>query len=285
MLINIIGAGKLGKSLGRLIAQSGFAQIGSVFNTTQLTANKSCEFIGQGIACAKLSDINSADVTFITTPDDKIAEICFQLVQLNKLQPKNIIVHCSGSLSSDILSAAKAINCMTASLHPIRSFVDPNLSVQQFHGTFCAIECEPAIFPNLSALVTAIGGQVLQISKETKSLYHAGMVIASNYLVTLFDLALKCLIATGISLEQAKPVIASLMESSLQNLTENLPAKALTGPIKRGDNITIEKHIEALSGEAELLSFYKMMGRLTIENLTTHSPELKNKLLATLQHL
>ena len=74
-----------------------------------------------------------------------------------------------------------------------------------------------------------------QLSAESKLLYHAGSVFASNYLVTLLDTALRSYQAAGIPDELALAMAAPLARQSMENVFTMGASSALTGPIARGD--------------------------------------------------
>jgi predicted short-subunit dehydrogenase-like oxidoreductase (DUF2520 family) len=68
----------------------------------------------------------------------------------------------------------------------------------------------------------------------------------------------------GIGREQAREALAALAEGTLANLRERGPESALTGPIRRGDRATIERHLAALSGRPELAQLYRALGRRAV---------------------
>ena len=100
---------------------------------------------------------------------------------------------------------------------------------------------------------------------EAKTLYHASAVVASNYLVTLLDLAIRLIEEAGIKRQDAFNLLKPLIEGTLSNIGKVGVKKALTGPIARGDIKTVEKHIEEIGFKRpELLALYKMLAFYTI---------------------
>ena len=75
----------------------------------------------------------------------------------------------------------------------------------------------------------------LTLTAEKMALYHAGAVIASNYVVALADVARSLLVAAGIPEDEALPALLPLMTSAVRNLVEVGLPSALTGPVARGD--------------------------------------------------
>lgn len=264
LIANIIGAGNLGKTLGFLFRQKEIFKIGGVLNTTYDSALSAVHFIGDGTACVSMVDLPPADFTFITTPDDCIQTLCEALSRQTLLKKKSMIVHCSGVLASDILSSAKKHDCYTASVHPMRSFANPALSITQYDGTYCAIEGDEIAIQNLNDLFNRMGSVSYAIDRNKKALYHASGVFASNYLVTLAQQALSCLESVGIEKEMAMGIITHLMKGTVSNLESTLsPDLSLTGPIKRGDSSTIKKHMDAFQNPAQK-KLYIDLGKATV---------------------
>lgn len=262
--INIIGCGRLGKTLGYLIQQSGSSAIQDICNRSRESSVAAAQFIGAGRPCL-IDELAPADIYLITAPDDAIAAICAELVAKHKLQKNSIVLHCSGSLSSGVLKSAQTLGCYIASLHPIKSFADPAKSVKTFTDTFCAFEGSAEAYTVINSLFSAIGGKVFSIEKNQKALYHAAAVFASNYLVTLSHIATQCYEKAGVSSDIVTQIVQQLMTTTLHNLATLPPAKALTGPIARGDIQTISKHLVALQDSLSLSALYKILGQQTLE--------------------
>lgn len=273
--INIIGAGNLGKTIGKLIFTHDVGFIQEICNTSTKSGIEAASFIGQG-EVKTISELLPADITFITTPDDQIELCCQQLSKSSKLKKNSIVVHCSGSLSSEVLKTVREKGCFVASVHPMRSFAKPDISFKQYSGTYCAIEGDYEATNVLEELFTKIGSVVYAINKDKKSAYHAAGVFASNYLVTLCQNSLLCLKDAGVENDMSMKIIASLMQSTLNNLETTLsPDKSLTGPIKRGDINTITKHLSALP--EPLSNLYKTLGLATL-NIAHLSEDVEKKI-------
>jgi len=263
MIINLIGAGNLGKTLGYLFAKSGKYQIGAICNRSIRSAKAASRFIGAGGYVSTLSDLPAADVTLITTPDALITEISINLVSSSNLKYASTIIHCSGALSSDALIAVKKKNCYIASVHPMRSFADPKTCIDQYAGTYCALEGDAEIIHLATKLFQDIGSITYEICKTKKVSYHTAGVFASNYLVTLAQQALNCLENAGVEKTMAMNVITSIMKGTVLNLESTLsPQASLTGPIKRGDLAIIEKHLNHLDPPQQKL--YATLGMATL---------------------
>lgn len=268
--LSIIGCGKLGRSLGLLWHRSGHDPRGfvlhDILNRSAASAQQACDFIGAGKAALSFNDLRPADVFLIAAGDDQITACCNALAAAGKLQAGSIVFHCSGALSSLELASASAAGAAVASIHPIRSFAAPQQVADSFAGTWCGSEGDPDALMILGPAFEAIGAQLVAIERDQKALYHAAAVFASNYLVTLIDVAQQAYVAAGIAPELALKLIAPLLSESAANAFRLGPAAALTGPIARGDLATVARQTQALQQwRPQLAGLYEQFAAVTSE--------------------
>lgn len=280
--INIIGAGQIGKTLGGLLVKHQLCQIQGIVNQRYDSALNAVDFMGAGKAFNNIEELPPADITMLLVPDDKIEACCIALSNSRQLKQGSVIMHCSGTLSSAILASAQSQGCLIASVHPMRSFADPALSVEQYEGTYCAIEGDLKAIKRLEPLFTQIGSIIFTLDAKNKAYYHAAGVFASNYVVTLAELAKQSMQKAGVAEDTAMNIIATLMASTLENLSQHQsPAQVLTGPIKRGDIQTVKHHLHTLSTTPHLKALYEQLGTATL-NLATLPADIKHELLMAL---
>lgn len=269
LTVNLIGTGNVGKTLGHLLVAHGLATIRGVFNRKQASSLDAIQYMGGGEAYPDLLALPSADITFITTPDDAIAEVAHNLCHNPNIQAGSIVLHCSGALSSDVLLPLKQRGCHIASVHPMRSFALLKKELEHYSGTYCALEGDPLATAALASLFHAMHFITYSIHKEKKAIYHIAGVFASNYLLTLSQQALSCLKEAGVEKDLGLRVLLDLMKGTMAHLEKTECAKeSLTGPIQRGDIATVEKHMTALEGSAQKV-LYAELGQATL-SLTSH---------------
>jgi predicted short-subunit dehydrogenase-like oxidoreductase (DUF2520 family) len=262
--LSCIGAGRLGKTLCRLL--SDHVHIKQVINQSETSSQRAIDFIGAGTK-ANMGSFEPADIWLIATPDNQIEASYKALLHSGVLQKGTIVFHCSGSLDCSILQSEGSQN-FGASVHPIHSFANPALSVTSFAGTYCAIECEgeDEASEYLHTLFTIIGGLPFSIASQNKALYHTSTVMACNYLITLLESSQQMLSATGIKGGSGNP-LESLIRQTLDNYLNTSASEALTGPIARGDSHTIDNHLKALSdvdGGQQWQQLYRQLGKATL---------------------
>ena len=264
--LSIIGCGKLGRTLGRLWHGSRTFTLFDILNRSTASAQEASAFIGAGSAAASCADLRNADVYLIAAGDDQIAACCNALAAAGKLQPGSIVFHCSGALSSFELAAASERGAAVASIHPIRSFAVPQQVAGHFAGTWCGSEGDAAALAVLGPAFSAIGAQLVNIHREQKTLYHAAAVFASNYQVTLIDIAQQAYVAAGIAPELALKLIEPLLTESAANAFRLGPAAALTGPIARGDMATVARQYQAIQEwQPRVAQLYRQFAGLTTD--------------------
>lgn len=259
--LNIVGAGRLGQSVGRLAAVAGY-RIGSVYCRSLASAQAACAFIGRGVPVASLQVLQPAELTLLAVPDARIAEVAAQLAATGTLGAGQVAFHASGACEAALLAPLAAQGVYCASLHPAFSFAEPARAVASFAGTRCALEGDQRAFAGLQALAHAIGGQPFILAPGGKVAYHAALAVASNYLVTLHELALQLAGQAGIRAQDAQVLLGDLMQKTLANSLALGPAAALTGPIVRGDAQTVVRHRAVMNPGQDAL--YCALGQATL---------------------
>ena len=272
--LNIIGCGRLGKTLAHLWHVNHIVQVQGIMNRSMASGHAAAAFIGAGTACSPAA-LLPADFTMIATADSSIEVFAAELAHSGILRPGDIVFHCSGALGSQSLAAVQTCGAHVASVHPIKSFAEPVSAAASFRGTFCSIEGDPVATNRLMVLFESIGGTLLPLRSEAKPLYHAGLAISANYLVTLLQWGIDTLEQAGLPPATGLKVLEPMVRNTLDNIFALGPAKALTGPIARRDESTVRRHIEALRNwQPELAELYRGLGRKTLKLAQDHSPAL-----------
>ena len=245
--LNIIGAGHVGRVLGRLFAASGAFAVQDVLTRSPASAQEAVAFIGAGRAVAGMAAMRRADVTMLAVGDDQIGPVCAQLAAAQgPALAGALLFHCSGAKASTELASVREFGALVASVHPVRSFADPAAVAHGFAGTFCGIEGDAAALAVLGPALLAIGAQAVPIDAAAKTVYHAASVFASNYLVTVVDAALRAYQAAGIDEATARALARPLATETLENVLRLGAPAALSGPIARGDMATVARQQAAV---------------------------------------
>ncbi len=259
--LGFIGAGIVGTALAVRLSSKGY-QVVAVSSRSQTSAQNLAQTISGCRAFAKNQDVtDTAELVFITTPDDTIATVASQL----KWHAGQSVVHCSGADSTEILQPARKLGVHVGAFHPLQSFANAKQAIENIPGSTFVVEAETPLLATLKDMATALGGHWIELKASDKVIYHAAAVIACNYLVTLVKLATDLWQTFSIPPHQATQALLPLIRGTIHNIdTVGIP-QCLTGPIARGDTGTIKKHLDALQKKApSLLSTYRELGLQTI---------------------
>ena len=245
--LNIVGAGHVGRALGRLFFTRGVFAVQDVLTRSNGSAQGAVAFIGAGCAREDAAALRPAGVWMLAVSDDRIGEVAQQLAA-RVVMKDAVVFHCSGAKTSAELDPVRAAGAFIASVHPVRSFADPQQVAAAFDGTFCGVEGDAQALALLNPAFKTIGARTVAIDAAAKTVYHAASVFASNYLTTVLDAALRAYQAAGIPLDVARELARPLASETLANVFRLGPEAALSGPIARGDTATVDRQQAAVTG-------------------------------------
>lgn len=264
--ISIIGAGKVGVAVGNLLARKGH-RIVTATAKTRASLDMAAPFLPHTYMLQDNAEaVSAADVILITTKDEQIRTVCDDLVARDAIKPAHTLIHMSGGASLEVLSSAKTTGAKVASLHPIQSFASIELAIERLPGSYFGITANGPAKEIALQITHDLDGKPIEVADENKVLYHTAACIASNYLVTLLNLAEKVYAAAGLDKNAALEAMMRLVGGTMSNIRNVGTTAALTGPIARGDAKIIKQHLESLGKLGEdIVDIYKMLGIRTID--------------------
>lgn len=272
MKAGFIGAGKVGFSLGKYLKEKG-TELTGYYSRSNRSAIEAAEFTDTK-CYENLADIvNDSDTLFITVPDGAIGTVWEELRNL-PIKNKNIC-HCSGSISSTVFFDAEEKGAAAYSIHPIYAINDKRNSYKELDKAYFSLEGSACRLEYIKRTFEALGNTVIVISPEKKSLYHCAAVTVSNHIAALADLGISMLIECGFEREEAEKALAPLIAGNAQSVADKGPEKALTGPVERGDTLTVESHLRALKdmGKKQEL-IYRLLSSRLIEIAQKKHPDI-----------
>lgn len=256
----IIGAGKVGQSLAQLMRHNGL----------------NVQLLGRDLE-QQYKVCQASDVVLLTVNDAAIEPLCDELSE--HFKPKATVAHCSGALSSEILASAQRRGCATASLHPLNTFPSLEASLSLFsdnsHASYMFAEGDSTALSFTLPLFQKLGFNVVEIKQQNKALYHAACVFACNYLVSLMEMSLQTAATANIDRDQFWQALQPLIQTTLDNISDNGTSQSLSGPIARADTATVQKHLQELdSSSTGLSTSYAELGKQALK-LAVERGELK----------
>jgi len=264
--VGIVGAGRAGLALAVALRRARIAVLG-VHGRGAKPAPPS---FPRGIALTAGGVppwLGRAGVLLLAVRDDALAGCVADLARAGAapFAAGAVALHLSGALSSEVLAplGAAGRGLAIGSMHPLVAFgPDPAAAARRLSGATFALEGDLAAVAAADAIVRRLGGVPVTLAPELKPLYHAGAVVASNYLVTLLAVAARLVVAAGMPEDGALAALLPLVRVTLENVAAAGPAAALTGPIARGDAATVRRHLMALRHDDAAL--YKALGEETL---------------------
>lgn len=269
MKIGIIGAGKVGCSLGRYFVEQGLG-VSGYSSKTKESVETAATFTNTRAYDSLYQLVSENNLIFITTPDDCISEVWAQIVQYDYNEKNKIICHFSGSLSSDVFLNREKKGFYACSFHPMYAFSDKFTSYKQLNQVMFTAEGDKEALAELCPLLERLGNPVFVIKGKKKERYHAAASLISNMMIGLYQMGIDMLVDCGFSETEAKCLVKPLVEGNIQNLLHTSPEQALTGPIERGDVETIKKHLAQLTDREHQV--YIGLGRTLTEVARRKNP-------------
>lgn len=202
-------------------------------------------------------------ILLLAVPDSRLAEVAYDVAAAGPAPPGCAAFHLSGALSTDVLMPLHMSGYTLGSIHPLQAVADPWQAADRLIGSAFAIAGEPAALAAARRLVDALGGNALVVPPAQRALYHAGAVVASNYLIAVLSFAVRLFSEAGIPEKDAVPALLPLVRGTLDNLEKLGVASSLTGPVARGDVDTVRLHLVRLSGHDR--SLYCALGRELVQ--------------------
>lgn len=268
MRIGFIGAGRVGFTMGRYLAEHG-NDVAGYYSRNVESAKEAAEFTGT-LCYENVGDlVKACDVLFLTVSDTAVSEVYENLKQYD-LNGK-ILCHTSGALSSSVFTDSESAGVYGYSVHPIYAVSDKLTSYKHFHHAFITIEGNEKYLAELSDIFTRTGNCTAVISKENKVKYHAAAVCASNLVCGIYSMAERLLEECGFDKVMANQALKGLFLDNAETICQMGAAKALTGPVERNDYATILKHFEVLSDSDR--ETYRTLSKETLKLAERKNPD------------
>jgi len=263
--IVIIGAGRLGATIGFALSQRGYT-IEAVSCSRASSAEESSRIIGQGaFSTDNVQTAKLGDIVILSVPDDDIETVATELADTNINWKEKTVFHCSGLLPSEALLALKSRGALTASLHPVQTFPKKERNSGLFQEIYFGLEGDKTAVETAKTVVRALGGKHIILDAKDKPLFHAACSVASSHLAALLNMSSSLLVKMGLDEKTAIEIIFPLIQRTLHNVKNIGVSSALTGPVIRGDQKTLLSHLESLKESPRHSDAYISLARMVLE--------------------
>jgi len=207
-----------------------------------------------------------AEVVILAVRDQVIGEVAQMLVGTGLVNKRHVMLHCAGAASAEeLLGVVRDKVGGIGTLHPLSAIADGRAAMRTLKGTVFGVEGDEVGRATAGKLVAALSGVTLALDSTQMASYHCAAALASNYIVAAIDAAAQVLASAGVSPQQAAQALVPLAEGALRNVVHKGTTEGLTGPVRRGDASTIQRHLEALRGAPDVAEIYRALARRAVE--------------------
>jgi predicted short-subunit dehydrogenase-like oxidoreductase (DUF2520 family) len=248
----LLGGGNVGFHLANIFLNTKTVKLVQVYNRS---INNIKHLENKTQITTDLNNIAKADLYIISVSDSAVATLA------NQLQRKNaLIVHTSGSVNMNVLDSHKNHGVF----YPLQTFSKSRSP--DFSNIPLCLEANTKQNLNvLEQLAKSINCPVYYINSTQREYLHTAAIFVNNFVNHLYY------ISNQISEQhQVNPdILHALIKETTEKAIQITPYKAQTGPARRGDSNTINKHLNKLSGNNKAI--YKLLSESIA---TTYEQEL-----------
>lgn len=282
LTVGVVGAGRVGPALAAALKLAGHRPV-AVSAVSELSRRRAAALLPD-VPLAEPEDVLArADLVLLTVPDDALPGLVAGLAETGAVRPGQLIVHTSGRYGTGVLDPALRAGALPLALHPAMTFTGTAVDVQRLAGCSFGVTAPGQLRMAAEALVIEMGGEPEWIDEEARPLYHAGLAIGANHLVTLVAQSMELLTAAGVA--EPGRMLGPLLGAALDNALRSGDG-ALTGPVARGDAGTVTAHLAELRKHSpQAVASYLAMARATADRAIANGmlkPELAEALLEVL---
>lgn len=262
--IALIGAGRVGTAVGEVLRRAGHEITGVSSRLTE-SAERAAERLHSTTFDQRL-ELPEADVLLLGVPDAAIEPVVGGIAHM--LEPRMVVIHFAGALGVGPLKQASVAGAGVAALHPVQTFPDIERGIDRLPGSAWGVTAPPEIEQWAADLVAAdLAGLPVLVPEEARSVWHAAAVSTSNGIAALLAVGEAMLAAIGIADPQR--VLGPLAAGTVANAGERGGAESLTGPVVRGEDQSIGRHLDALTDASpELVEDYALIARVIVDSAT-----------------
>jgi predicted short-subunit dehydrogenase-like oxidoreductase (DUF2520 family) len=276
--VTIVGAGNLASGLAVALHQAGYG-IEEIVSRGRAASLRRARRLAGKVGAAAVSATRAridAEVVWFCVPDAAIASAAESLQDAADWTDK-IALHSSGALSSDELDSLRRKGVSAASVHPLMTFVrgsQPSLA-----GVPFAIEGDRKAVRAARVMVIDLGGRPFAIQKRDKAAYHAWGMFASPLLTALLVAGERVAKAAGVRGKAARERMLPILQQTLANYARLGAPESFSGPIARGDEETVKKHLQILRTIPGARDVYVALARAALRDLPAKNRAALEKIL------
>jgi len=246
--IAIAGSGNIAWHLADALMLQGY-QITGIWCRNYSNAIALAEKCGS-VACSEISDLGkNADLIIIAVADNAIEIVANGIGEFD-----GIVVHTAGSVSIDVLKNAFKNYGV---IYPLQTF-SKGIPVNLREVPFFLESSSAEVLQAIKQVASALSAKVYEADSRQRMLLHVAAVFAGNFSNLLYIVSNDLIKSSGLPQEVLHPLIVE----TARKATTGDPLKMQTGPARRNDTTTIEKHLKTLASLPEYAELYRLLSNL-----------------------
>lgn len=236
--IALVGPGRAGTTIALALLESGWRVVSVAGRAPDAPSTVSAAACLGAQQTLVTDAARGASLVIVATPDRSIETAARAVAP--SIETDALVIHLAGSVGLDAFASLLEVRAdvRVGALHPLQLFPSASMGIERLRGAWAAVAGDP----QTAELARSVGLHPFELADSERAKYHAAAVVASNHLVALLGQVERLTEACGVPFEAFAP----LVRSSVADAFALGPARALTGPVSRGDLATVEKHLATL---------------------------------------
>lgn len=248
--VAFIGSGNLAWHLAPALDNTEYA-VREVFSRNPAHAEKLVERLYEADVKATLDfSASTCSIFILAVTDDALQDVVREIV----LPDDCVLLHTSGSQPLEVLRYAATPRIGV--LYPLQTFTR-DVDVDLNEVPFFVEAANPETAKVVMELARALSDNVVKITSPERLALHLAAVFASNFTNHMLYIAQEIMKENSLSYDWLKPLIATMISKSLQVGPEN----AQTGPARRGDFETLDRHMQLLQDDEATAELYRVISQ------------------------
>lgn len=258
----VLGAGRAGRGLTRALRASGVLVQG-------LHGRRADDDGPDPVTAGSLpAALGGATIVLVAVQDSALDAALDELIAA-PLPEGAVVLQASGSAEPARLTEVRRRRHAAGTFHPLVPLADPLRAPALLRGGWVGVDGDPAAIAAAGRLAGALGASTLEIPSGQKARYHAAAVFASNFPTVLAAIAERLMHEAGVSGTSGTAAVRALLAAAAANVASGDTRAALTGPVVRGDAVTVRRHLDALASDSEAREVYLCLSRAALAMLVT----------------
>lgn len=254
----VVGLGRVGSLIARLVAKNERLRGISVRDDEDVERAKT---FGEGVQVSQgPADVGADCVVLLCVPDDQILQVAAEWAESGAAG----FVHFSGSMGLSAVTARVGM-LEVAAMHPLLSVSSGEMQLEEAAGVTFGLSGEGVARTAAVQLAGWLGGTIVEVDEGSRAAWHLAATLASNGVYALLSVATQIAAANGISGFDVERGLAALAAQSAKNASVAGSVAGATGPIVRGDAMTVAKHLQVIQNEPDARALYVELARALID--------------------